>query len=598
MSENNGGGGLAYLRLQIAYALEFAVWGCWSYKLGGYCAAHHINSGILYSAFALGALFAPVIGPIADKKFAAQKVFAFMQLICGAALFACHKVAHDVAASVPAEILNSPNGTVAPGFAWMALMFVAGLMFMPSIPLLNAIVFKHIPNKDRSPWVFIFGTLGWIAVNLLLKYMPLNSGAENLYLVDAAIAILLAIYALTLPNTPPSGSSASDPFGFKALALFKNPSFALFILCATVVGVFGSNFYFPLMDQCFPEKGTLNQFSEIFFMAALGIAVGKIGLKWVLTIGMAAWGVRYLLFSTGNDSMAVIGILCHGGAYAFLYTAAYMYGDKIAPKEMKASVQALIAFLLLGVAQVLSGVAADGLRDKFKQEGSQPESDVVEVIDISLTPVAFAQDVSIDTAAQKVEEADSVTDVIQDVANDTLDTAQGTVDAVQEAASNVSDAVQDAVESTSDAVQEVASDASDAVQDAVESTSDAVQEVTDGMAEVAQETSEAVSDAVSDIAGSVGDVAGNAEAIPDAGNNAKLCSKKVFGVTVYWYDKEEKEKEKEYSLWDFKKVWDGDVRNNFAWGKIWGIPCVVCLLGALVFLLRGKEPVSPDGEDQ
>ena len=77
MSESKGGGAM-YLRLQIAYALEFAVWGCWSYALGTFCANHGIAQGKLYAAFALGALFAPVVGPIADKKFAAQKVFAFM----------------------------------------------------------------------------------------------------------------------------------------------------------------------------------------------------------------------------------------------------------------------------------------------------------------------------------------------------------------------------------------------------------------------------------------------------------------------------------------------------------------------------------------
>ena len=220
MSENNGGGGLAYLRLQIAYALEFAVWGCWSYALGTFCSNHGIAQGKLYAAFALG--FAPLVGPIADKKFAAQKVFAFMQLVCGASLLACYKVAGDVVA----------NGGTVPGLTWTVLMFIAGLMFMPSIPLLNAIVFKHIPNKDRSPLVFIFGTLGWIAINIFLenagKWCGFD-GIEKMYLVNGVVAIALAVYALTLPNTPPSGSSSSDPFGFKALGLFKRGDFAIFM---------------------------------------------------------------------------------------------------------------------------------------------------------------------------------------------------------------------------------------------------------------------------------------------------------------------------------------------------------------------------------
>ncbi|MBQ9370884.1 MAG: MFS transporter [Thermoguttaceae bacterium] len=583
MSESKGGGAM-YLRLQIAYALEFAVWGCWSYKLGGYCAAHHINGGLLYSAFALGALFAPVIGPIADKKFAAQKVFAFMQLICGLALFACHKVAHDVAMNVPLGI--GANETVAPGFLWLALMFIAGLMFMPSIPLLNAIVFKHIPNKDRSPWIFIFGTLGWIAVNLLLKYMPLNSGMENLYLVDGAVAILLAIYALTLPDTPPSGNTSSDPFGFKALALFKNPSFAIFIVCATIVGIFGSNFYFAMMDQCFPEKGTLNQFSEIFFMAALGIAVGKIGLKWVLTIGMAAWGVRYLLFSTGNDAMAVIGILCHGGAYAFLYTAAYMYGDKIAPKEMKASVQALIAFLLLGVAQVLSGFAADGLRNEYKNSDSETESVAVERVNLSLISSVYGQEdpIPLDAVQENVE---TVADSAQAAVADVAETAQ-------ETASEVAENVQEAVAEGVEAVQEVAAENVDTEQeensDAVTDKEEAQEAEVDGTGTVQEPGDEEVdaADQDNDETGAVVD--------QSTSEQSQLCERQFLGITIYYWSKVQEAEQSEYSLWDFKKVWNTEVKGNFQWGKIWGIPCVVCLMGALIFLLRGKEPVSPDEE--
>ena len=417
MAEGKGGP-LMYVRLQLAYALEFAIWGCWSYALGSFGAKYGVGVGILYSAFAFGALFSPVVGPIADKKFAAQKVFAFMQTVCGLALLACGVIAKKFVTE------TVPESSVNPGAAWIAMMFIAGLMFMPSIPLLNAIVFKHIPNSKKSPLVFIFGTLGWIAVNLVLTHV-FKGGVEVFYFVDGIIAIALAVYALTLPNTPPSGSSNNDPFGFKALGLFKRFDFALFIICATLVGIFGSNYYFALVGQCFPDKGVWNQYSEIIFMAALAFAVAKIGLKWTLTLGLGAWGVRYLCFAQGSDSLAVVGILCHGLAYAFLYTAAYMYGDRVAPKEMKASVQALIAFLLLGVAQTLSGLACDyALRANEIKSDAQPAAEAPAEASYFIAAPAFAQDASIDAIADEdpinaaepvVEEA--VEEAAADVAN-------------------------------------------------------------------------------------------------------------------------------------------------------------------------------------
>ncbi len=70
---------------------------------------------------------------------------------------------------------------------------------------------------------------------------------------------------------------------------------------------------------------------------------------------MSAWALRYFIFTLAGFQFALIGLLFHGMAYAFLYAAAYMFGDRVAPAHLKASVQSLLAFLLLGIGQVLSG---------------------------------------------------------------------------------------------------------------------------------------------------------------------------------------------------------------------------------------------------
>ena len=533
---------LMYLRLQIAYALEFAIWGCWSYALGTFCGNHGIAQGKLYAAFALGALFAPVIGPIADKKFSAQKVFAFMQLVCGAALLYCGKIASDIAnGAVPAD--------GKPSYLWIAMMFIAGLMFMPSIPLLNAIVFKHIPNGEKTPFVFVFGTIGWIVVNLVITALG-DLGVNVFYYIDGGLAILLALYALTLPDTPPSGAGNSDPFGFKALALFKRFDFALFIICATLVGIFGSNYYFALLGECFPDKGVLNQFSEIIFMLALAFTVKKIGLKWTLTLGMGAWGVRYLCFAEGSDPLALVGILCHGFAYAFLYTAAYMYGDVVAPKEMKASVQALIAFLLLGVAQTLSGFAAD-----WEKKTNEIKPDAAPVVYLIESP-AYAQDGSIDAAEAASDAAQEATDAVADA-------AQQATDAVADAAQQATDAVADAAQEATDAVADAAQEATDAVVDAA-------QEATDAVADAAQEAADAAAGAAEEAAPAEG------TATPEATSAKKTSS---ILSPEYW-----------------KTFWDQKKKAEYDWKKIWGGPAIFCLFFALVFAIFGKEPKNAEEE--
>ncbi|MBQ9874992.1 MAG: MFS transporter [Thermoguttaceae bacterium] len=390
MAEEKSGGLSMYPRLQFAYLLQFAIWGSWNIALGALAAEKGFNPGALYSFFALGALFAPLIGPIADKKFAAQKVLAFMHLVGGLTLLYCHKV-------VSADVVNMTT--------LKALMFVAGLAYMPSIPLVNAVVFKHIPDKDKSSLVFIFGTIGWILVNLVVK-------PHTFYMIGGLVSIGLALYALTLPNTPPAGSTNKDPFGLKAFALFKRWDFTLFLLCAFFVSIFGSNFYFPMFGGYVNDVlgvsteraalfGTLNQCSELLFMAALAFAVGRIGLKGVLTLGLFAWTLRYFLFSTGTMSLAVAGILLHGLAYAFLYTASYMFGDKVAPDNLKASVQSLIAFLLLGVGQFISGFALDNLKPMY------PMNDVAAVTEagVNVDAATTALPTALDYLKANVEDA-------------------------------------------------------------------------------------------------------------------------------------------------------------------------------------------------
>lgn len=353
-----------YPRLQLAYLLQFAIWGSWSVALGGYLngkmSGAHI--GLLYMAIPWGAIIAPMfIGPIADRYFSAQKMLGLLHLISGASLVACGLICGHAESAAAGAAVTVPFGSL------MVLMLISGLCFMPSIPLINTVVFKHIPDSASAPKVFIFGTLGWIVVNLVVEVFAGGAATPAFFFIGGGCGVALGFYAFTLPDTPPKGAPAEgakkDVFGLGALTMFKSPVFTIFVLCAFMVSIFGSNYFFPSIVAYLSEYGypapvaltTLNQVSELFFMGILALCVSRIGLKWVLVIGMAAWAFRYFIFTFSGFQFALIGLLCHGMGYAFLYVAAYMFGDRVAPAHLKASVQSLLAFLLLGIGQVASG---------------------------------------------------------------------------------------------------------------------------------------------------------------------------------------------------------------------------------------------------
>ena len=355
---------LAYPRLCIAYFCQFAIWGAWAGALGQYAGGVLKFSGgeigSLYNAIPLGAIIAPLfIGPIADRYFSAQKVISLLHFIGGTALLACGALCFYGLQSFP---------------VLMGLMLLSGICFMPTMGLINSVVFKHLSSPSMAPYVFVFGTIGWIIVNLFIAAFCDGADTPYFFFVGGGMGVSLALYALTLPNTPPKGISAlgeQSSSGLGVLSLFKNFSFFIFVLCAFFASIPACNYFFPAQVSFLTERGypspvaltTLNQFSEILFMLALPFCIPRLGLKNVLLIGMAAWSIRYFCFAEPYIETAIVGLLLHGFCYTFLYVAAYMYAEKVAPAHLKASAQSMMVFLLLGVGQVLGGYSYGYMRD-------------------------------------------------------------------------------------------------------------------------------------------------------------------------------------------------------------------------------------------
>jgi hypothetical protein len=92
----------------------------------------------------------------------------------------------------------------------------------------------------------------------------------------------------------------------------------------------------------------------------------RLGVKWMLLVGMASWGVRYLLFVLGYNTGGLwplyLGIILHGVCYDFFFVTAYIYTEKKAWDAIRAKAQGFIALVTLGagmfVGTTLSGKVA------------------------------------------------------------------------------------------------------------------------------------------------------------------------------------------------------------------------------------------------
>jgi len=102
----------------------------------------------------------------------------------------------------------------------------------------------------------------------------------------------------------------------------------------------------------------------------------------VLILGMLCWGLRYLLFAAAFPGGAgyslsflavFVGVLLHGICFDFFVAAGFIRVDNTAPKEIRASAQALFALLTYGVGMCLGSILSGYLNQAYTVPSLVPE---------------------------------------------------------------------------------------------------------------------------------------------------------------------------------------------------------------------------------
>lgn len=343
-------------KLSVMMFVEWFIWGAWFVPLWQYLNKLGFSPSEIawsYSSTAIAAILSPVlVGVIADRYFAAQKVLGWLHLVGGALMLLL--------------AWQTQFSTFFP------LLVVYALTYMPTVALTNSIAFANIRDTEKDfPRIRVLGTLGWIASGLVVGFMlpPLlgmdNVSDTNMPLIVTALAsVLLGFYSFMLPHTPPKvgqRTDIKDLLGLNALGLLRDRSFAIFALCSFLFCM-PLAFYYQFANGYLTQVGlenatgwmTLGQVSEIFAMLALPFLLKRYGIKKVLLLGFVTAGIRYVLFIYGGTadvlmySMLFIGILLHGVSYDFYFVTGYIYVDKKAPAHMRTAAQGLITLICQG----------------------------------------------------------------------------------------------------------------------------------------------------------------------------------------------------------------------------------------------------------
>jgi len=372
--------------------LQYALWGAWLPVTARYLSASVAEGGLGFTgsqigmtlglAGSIGAVMAPFIaGQIADRYFSTERILAFL-----------------VTAGGVVKWITSYQTEYS---AWLVLSIIYSVLYMPTLALSNSITFSHIDDQENDfPKIRIWGTLGWIVAswvfpmiwlqtNLNFQWMPpFIVGAEvpnvTSRLADALkfsglISITYGVFCFLLPHTPPKKDAIEKLAFKKAFELFRFSSFTILVIASLAVSVIHQIYFLQtgpflshigILDSQIGPAMTIGQFAEILTMAYLGFFLKRLGFKKVITIGVAAYFMRYAVFGTESFPVwvMIISQAFHGFCYAFFFAAAYIYVDKLADEDVRHSAQTVFGIIILGGGPVIGGWLSGYLQNMYTVE--------------------------------------------------------------------------------------------------------------------------------------------------------------------------------------------------------------------------------------
>jgi MFS family permease len=334
----------------LQYGVPGAMWPLFSLRLQALDFTP-MQMALACASQALGSLTSPLlIGQVADRWYPAQRCLGLCAL----------------GAAVVLWVLADLNDPV--------LVFLATLGFWmlmsPAIVLGTTMCFVHLPASARDfGAVRLWGTIGWVAAAWTVGYWwsePRWIGwllalfhaskpparLEDIFRISGILALVLAVYSLTLPHTPPRRVGRGILAPVAALRALRSRSFI-----AYWIGVFGVSATYPFTTQITPlllaylgmpnqwigPTLTLGQSMEVTSLAVLPMLLLRLDFRQTMLLGLGAWALDLGLLTLGEPIAVVCAALMLNGLCICCYlVAGQVYVNAHCRDDIRASSQALV----------------------------------------------------------------------------------------------------------------------------------------------------------------------------------------------------------------------------------------------------------------
>jgi len=377
-------------KLFAMMVLEFFVWGAWYPLIFGYLPSLGFSpaeQSWILSCFPVAAIVGMFFSnQFADRNFAAERFLAVSHLIAGLSILSLAWT-HSF-------------------WPFFLAMLVHCLLYVPTISIVNSIAFAHMKDAQKEFGIVrMGGTIGWILAAWPMTFIlvdwdkvnaapaagfvdwlgtvlasgltgpALQAGTRWVFIVAGIASLVLSVFSLTLPHTPPKpvAEGANRLAWLKALRLLST-SFIVVLWLVTFVDSIVHNLYFNWTGTFLGTSAaaggvgipgnwimpvmSIGQVAEILTMAVLGVTLTRLGWRKTMIFGILGHAARFAVFAflPQNQAAVILINLLHGIAYAFFFATVYIFVDAFFPTDVRASAQGLFNLMILGLGPLVANV--------------------------------------------------------------------------------------------------------------------------------------------------------------------------------------------------------------------------------------------------
>jgi MFS family permease len=328
--------------------------------------------GWIFATLALGSFAMPLgAGQLVDRLMAAQRFLA---------------LAYLVGTTILVPLAWGVSATPWTLFAWFLAYW---LVAAPTTGIGATLAFRSLARpREEFGGVRLWGTVGWMLVGWFVSAVMTRSGssrggqgAYEAFWIAAGLSLILSVYCLSLPHTPPLAVDDRGASGLRsAVELSRQRDVSVFLRSALGVCL-TTPFIYQVLPTHLESRGlprpwiatamTLGQVSEIAALAVLPWMLGRFEFKGTLALGIAAFAARFAgLVVDPPLWVALAGIPLQGVAVACFSIGGQVFMDGRAPAQRRAGAQALLTVLTAGIGSLLGNVLAGEITTRFPRDSA------------------------------------------------------------------------------------------------------------------------------------------------------------------------------------------------------------------------------------